>query len=69
MVLPRNLLNGRLLSVQGVREIEQQICLESLARFVNSIDSIGTEHEALDVIKQWPLRDLEAFHLASLNRI
>lgn len=51
--------------LQGVREIEQQICLESLARFVNSIDGIGTDQEALTVIKQWPLQNLEAFHLVS----
>lgn len=53
------------MAVQGVREIEQQMCLESLARFVNSIDGLGTDQEALKVIKQWPLRNLEAFHLVS----
>ena len=51
--------------VQSVREIEQKICLESLARFVNSVDGIGTDQEALNVIKQWPMHNLEAFHLVS----
>ncbi|KAK9822304.1 hypothetical protein WJX74_004982 [Apatococcus lobatus] len=59
----------RLESHLGVRKIEQQICLESLARFVNSIDGIGTDLEALDVIKQWPLRSLEAFHLRYIGRL
>ncbi|KAK9868761.1 hypothetical protein WJX84_009448 [Apatococcus fuscideae] len=59
----------RLNSHLGVRKIEQQMCLESLARFVNIIDGGGCDQASLDVIKQWPLRNLEDFYLRYLGKL
>ena len=53
------------LSMQDVRQIEKELCLESLARFVNAVDGHSSDQASLNGIKQWLLKDLEAFHLVS----
>ncbi len=47
--------------LQAVRQVEQQLVLESLIKFMNTIDGRGMDQESLDAAKTWSLHDLEAF--------
>lgn len=54
----------RKLGPQAVRQVEQQLVLESLVKFMNIIDGLTTDQAALDATKTWSLHDLEAFFQA-----
>lgn len=47
---------------QAVRQIQGSICLDSLARFIKSIEPNGADN-----IKQWGMRDLENFFQVRLQ--
>ena len=50
---------------QAVRDVEQQLVLESLVKFMNIIDGLTTDQAALNATKTWSLQDLEAFFQVS----
>ena len=47
--------------LQAVRQVEQQLVLESLIKFMNIIEGRGVDQESLDGPKTWSLQDLEGF--------
>ena len=62
--------SGKMFVLQAVRQVEQQIVLESLVRFMNIIDGRPTDQASLDSAKTWSLHDLEGFfQVCQLNRV